>query len=54
MSKHYIEILKHILDECNYIQDTITLEISKEEFIENETLKRAIVRSLEIIGETTK
>lgn len=54
MSKHYIEILKHILDECNYIQDTITIEISKEKFIENETLKRAIVRSLEIIGEATK
>ena len=54
MSKHYIEILKHILDECNYIQNTITEKISKEEFIENETLKRAIVRSLEIIGEATK
>lgn len=54
MSKYYIELLRHILDECNYIQDTITPEITLDHFLENETLKRAIVRSLEIIGEATK
>ena len=54
MSKHYIELLKHILDECNFIQETITANITKEEFLENEVLKRAVVRSLEIIGEATK
>lgn len=54
MSKHYIELLKHILDECNFIQDVITSEITKDSLIENETLKRAVVRSLEIIGEATK
>ena len=54
MPKHYIELLRHILDECNYIQDTITSKITLDDFLENETLKRAIVRSLEIIGEATK
>ena len=54
MPKHYIELLRHVLDECNYIQDTITSKITLDEFLENETLKRAIVRSLEIIGEATK
>ncbi len=54
MHKHYIELLRHILDECNYIRDTITTEITIDDFLKNETLKRAIVRSLEIIGEATK
>ena len=54
MSKHYLEILKHILDECDFIQNVITPDITKADLIENETLKRAIVRSLEIIGEATK
>ncbi len=54
MPKHFVEILKHILDECYFVQDTITSEITEDEFIENEILKRAIVRSLEIIGEATK
>jgi len=54
MPKHYLELLKHILEECNYIQNTITPEISLDDFLNNETLKRAIVRSLEIIGEATK
>ena len=54
MHKDPIEYLKHILDECKYIQSVITSELEKKEFIENETLKRAVVRSLEIIGEATK
>jgi len=32
----------------------ITKDTKKDEFIDNETLKRAVVRSLEIIGEVTK
>ena len=28
--------------------------LDKDDFLENETLKRAVVRSLEIIGEATK
>ena len=54
MYKEPVEYLNHILDECNYILSVITPEISKADFINDETLKRAIVRSLEIIGEATK
>lgn len=49
-----MELLKHILDECNYIQSVITTGTTKNDLTENETLKRAVVRSLEIIGEATK
>ena len=54
MSKEPIEYLKHIRDECLYILSVTDKGINKEEFLYDETLKRAIVRSLEIIGEATK
>ena len=54
MPKEYIEYLKHILLECDYIVSVIKKETTKDEFLRDETLKRAIVRSLEIIGEATK
>lgn len=54
MHKDPIEYLKHILDECEYIKSVITAELEKNDFLENETLKRAVVRSLEIIGEASK
>jgi len=54
MSKEPIEYLKHIRDECSYILSVISEEITFEKFLSDETLKRAIVRSLEIIGEATK
>jgi uncharacterized protein with HEPN domain len=54
MHKDPIEYLKHILDECEYINSVITPELEKSEFLENETLKRAVTRILEIIGEATK
>jgi uncharacterized protein with HEPN domain len=53
MSKEPIEFLKHIADECTYLL-SISKELSKDTFLEDETLKRAVVRSLEIIGEATK
>ncbi|MEP7229193.1 MAG: DUF86 domain-containing protein [Ginsengibacter sp.] len=53
MSKEPIGYLKHIADECVYII-SVSNNLSKDEFLDNETLKRAIVRSLEIIGEATK
>lgn len=40
--------------ECDYIVSVINQETNKDYFLGNETLKRAIVRSLEIIGEATK
>jgi uncharacterized protein with HEPN domain len=54
MSKEPVEFLKHIRDESSFILSFINKGITKDEFIEDETLKRAIVRSLEIIGEATK
>jgi len=48
-----IEFIRHIFIEINYIQTTIE-KISEEDFYKDETLKRAITRSLEIIGEATK
>ena len=53
MSKEPIEFLKHIADECDYLL-SINADLTKEVFMDDETLKRAIVRSLEIIGEATK
>ena len=53
MSKEPIEYIRHIHDECLYIL-SVSQNLSKDEFLDNETLKRAIARSLEIIGEATK
>ncbi len=54
MSKEPIEYLKHIRDESLYILSVITSDKTKDDFLADETLKRAVVRSLEIIGEATK
>jgi len=54
MSKEPLEYLRHILDECKFILSVTGNDFSKEDFLQNETLKRAFVRSLEIIGEATK
>lgn len=54
MHKDPIEFVKHIRDECQYILSVSDSSLTKDEFLQNETLKRAIVRSLEIIGEATK
>ena len=47
------EYLKHIRDECLYLRDLVE-KTDPEGFLEDEDLKRASVRSLEIIGEATK
>ena len=47
------EYLKHIQDECLYLI-SISENLLFDDFIKDETLKRAVVRSLEIIGEATK
>lgn len=54
MSKKPIEYLKHIRDESLYILSVITPDKTKDNFLSDETLKRAVIRSLEIIGEATK
>ena len=47
------DYLEDILQECNYLLKRST-NLTYGEFIENEDLKRAFVRSLEIIGEAAK
>lgn len=54
MPKEPLEYLKHIRDECEFILSVTQSDLSKDELVKNETLKRAIVRSLEIIGEASK
>jgi len=45
--------IRHILEEIRYlVQESEGLEY--KDFVNNETLKRAFVRSLEVIGEATK
>ena len=45
--------LRHILDETKYVM-SVTAETSYRQFLADETLKRAVVRSLEIMGEAAK
>ena len=54
MSKEPLEYLRHIQDECLFVLSVIGAETDKEVLLSDETLKRAVVRSLEIIGEATK
>jgi uncharacterized protein with HEPN domain len=53
MSLSPLEYLRHILDETKYLSRH-TPGLSKAQFLADETLKRAFVRSIEIIGEATK
>jgi len=53
MSKEAKEYLRHIQDECSYIT-SVSENLLYDDLLEDETLKRAVVRSLEIIGEATK
>ena len=54
MSNEPIEYLRHIQDECLYLLSVVQSGVSRDDLIGDETLKRAIVRSLEIIGEASK
>jgi uncharacterized protein with HEPN domain len=48
MSLSPLEYLRHILDETEYLIDE-KQGLSKEQFLQDATLKRAFVRSIEII-----
>ena len=54
MSKLPIEYIRHIYDECAFINSSISPDMTKDDLIDDEVLKREVVRSLEIIGEATK
>ena len=47
------DYLRHILVEAEYLIDR-SADLSFEAFVADETLRRAFVRSLEIIGEAAK
>ncbi len=53
MSLSPLDFLRHILDEAQYLESQST-HLTKAQFDENETMQRAFVRSLEIIGEASK
>ena len=53
MSPSPLEYVQHILDETDYLMSE-TQRLSHHQFIQDETLKRAFVRSIEIIGEAAK
>jgi uncharacterized protein with HEPN domain len=53
MSPSLHEFLRHILDECEFILGVCRGK-TKEEVLDDATLQRAIVRSIEVIGEATK
>jgi uncharacterized protein with HEPN domain len=43
MSKEPVEYLKHIRDESSYILSVITPDKTKDDFLADETLKRAVM-----------
>lgn len=53
MSISPVEILRHIKDEAEFLSES-TVGITVEAFVENEVLKRACVRAIEVIGEAAK
>ena len=53
MSISALAYLRHIVSEAQYLMERAQ-SLDKAEFLNDETLKRAFVRSLEIIGEATK
>jgi uncharacterized protein with HEPN domain len=53
MSFEPLEYLRHIQVEVEFLQGSCS-ELSLEDFLADETLRRAAVRSLEIIGEAAK
>lgn len=53
MSPSPLEFLRHVLDEADYLSKEVA-RLTKEQFLNDETAKRAFVRSFEIIGEAVK
>jgi uncharacterized protein with HEPN domain len=53
MSRSALDYLRHIQDEADYLIGSAE-GLTKDEFVRDEPLKRAFVRSLAIIGEAVK
>lgn len=54
MPKDPIPYLKHIRDECLFLVSVKNKLNDFEDFLADETLKRATIRSIEVIGEASK
>ena len=53
MSVSNKDLLRHILDEANFLLKA-TADKTKAEVVQDDILSRAVIRSLEIIGEASK
>ena len=53
MSRAPREYLRHILDEATYLLEA-TEGLDQSQLLQDETLKRAVVRSIEVIGEAAR
>jgi len=53
MSRSHLEFIRHILEEASFIEEN-TSNIRRQDFLQDAVLLRAVIRSLEIIGEATK
>ncbi|HEV7890928.1 MAG TPA: DUF86 domain-containing protein [Pyrinomonadaceae bacterium] len=53
MKRSAREYLQHVLDEAKFLIER-SGGVSHDSFLQDETLKRAFVRSLEVIGEAVK
>ncbi len=53
MSSDPLEYLRHILAEVEYLLGS-SADLGRDQFLKSETLRRAFVRSLEVIGEAAK
>lgn len=53
MSPNLLEFLRHVIDEADYLSAEVE-GLSREDFLKDETRKRAFVRCIEIIGEAIK
>jgi uncharacterized protein with HEPN domain len=53
MSRSWTSYLRHILDEADYLEGRLS-GLNRSDFNSDDTLKRAVVRSLEVIGEAVK
>jgi len=53
VKRRVIDFLEDILNECAYLMER-SRGMTYQDFVDNEDLKRAFLRSLEIIGEASK
>ena len=53
MSPLPLDYLRHVLDEADYLASMVE-NLTREQFLQDETAKRAFSRSIEIIGEAVK